>query len=278
MSFSVEIQGYDTNRFILVKADTTLPVLVNMNGFNALWHKAFIHSRPLTVGLQKDTAAVQYIPINVLYSMIEQQYGYDKTRLTSNMGGITLSFAERQSRQYDISLDNLHLQFAEGYGLGGDVSVVPKSILVYGTEASLRRITCINVAETKLSDVNSSKTFKLKLAPPLPADKSIRLSQSEVEVYIPVEKYVEKTLQIPITVDGIDSTVRIQLYPSQVAVSIWTSPTTAASIDASKFRLVVDYKQILSGKREIEPRFDYFPASVRIRNINPQHVQSVIIK
>ena len=270
----VEMTGYDTVRYAVVRADTALTLRVKTDGYSA-----FLYS------LRKEEPVLQ-VPVvdEGEYHAVAMATVCDKLR--SQMSGIKdasgskdsvrLVLSERQHRIYRPGLELVDFNFAEQYGLYGQPEVTPAEVTLYGPEEDLARINEVRVAATKVDGIKTSGSYVLPLEPVWQRYVDVRPSCREVSVYVPVEAYVEREYRVPVTVMGADSTVELRVYPGEVTLHVWVAQRDRQR--TPNFKVAIDYSEVMEHKTGIRPRLVQFPSYVRPRSIEPQEVQCVIIK
>ena len=184
--------------------------------------------------------------------------------------------AERHHRTYRPRLDHVEFSFAEQYGLYGQPTVTPAEVTLYGTEESLAGIEDVFVAKAAVKDIKASGSYTLRLEPVWEGRVDVKPSCREVSVFVPVEAYVERDFRVPIKVTGADTTVELRVYPEEAVLHVWVAQRDLQR--TPDFAVSIDYSDVLAHKSDLTPRLTEFPSYVRLRNMEPQTVQCVIIK
>ena len=269
---AVVMEGYDTVRYSKVSADTLLPLQVRMNGFSAFLTSVSHRDDTLHVTLPKDADAVSVKsleePLNRLI--------FGAKQVQSSVDSLRITLARRHSRTYRIGIDNVDFSFAEQYGLYGEPTVTPADMTLYGPEEVLAQIDEVHVAAANLRNITANGTYRLPIEPVWQQYPDVRPSCTEVEIYLPVEAYVERDYVVPISVVDADSTVTLRLYPKEVTVRAWV-----AQCDLHRepdFSVTVNYSDILRGEDRLAPQLVEFPSYVRPRSVEPQEIQVVMIR
>lgn len=272
MRVRVEMTGYDTVRYAVLQADTSLDVEVRMSGFNAfllgLHHYVPTVEVPLADG--QSSVAVHSINEQLRQSILGAK------QVSSETDTLHVVLAERSHRVYRPRIDGVNFTFVEQYGLYGEPEVTPSTVVLYGPAEVLDGIAEVRAMPTELCNIKSTSTFRIPLEPVWEQYADVHPSCREVEVYLPVEPYVEKVYSVPIQVENADSTVDLRLYPAQANVRVWVAQR---DLDHEpEFTVSVNYRDALAHDGRMVPHLSQFPSYVRLRNVEPQEVQCVIIK
>lgn len=276
LNLEVEITGFDTVRYAVTYADTALPVQATMSGFNAA-AVSLLHFQPhVTLSLDKGQFNRSTAVEDVSDDFVRQLRAIGVTNIISTQDSLRLRLISRGQRTYPVRLDSVDFSFNEQYGLYGEPSVTPATVTLYGPDSLLDAIKTIQVAPAELHDIASSDTYSLPLLNVWKELGDIRSSVNEVQVYLPVEAYVEREYRVPITVAGADSSARIRVYPDQVNVRVWIAKRDLERMP--DIQVAIDYADVLAGATKLTPRLIQFPAYIRPRSISPAQVQCVVIK
>lgn len=272
----VEMSGYDTVRYAVVHADTALTLQTEMSGFNAAAIDLLDLTRRVEVEMP-DEGLYRSVALVDINDQLRQQLAQIGVRRISPMhDSLRLVLAERRHRTLRVSLDSVRFAFSKQYGLYGEPRVSPSAVTLYGPDSILATLDVLQVEPASFSDIASTATYRLRLDPVWERLGDVRPSVKEVEVYLPVEAYVEREYRVPIEVDGADSTVRLRLYPDEVRISAWVAQCDLERMP--EYRVAINYADVLAGNGHLKPQLVQFPSWVRPRSVEPSEVQCVVIK
>ena len=268
----VEYIGYDTVRYALLQADTLLPVQAHISGFNAM----LLGISQNTVSLEVPVEVTQNaLPVGPLTDRVRQSILGAKS-VMSSVDSIHFSFAERSHRDYLVNLDQLNISFADQYGLYGEPVLTPSVVTLYGPKKALDDIQQVNLQPAEILGIKESGTYPLMLDPVWKQYADVRPSCQEVNLYLPVEAYVEKEYMVPVIVKGADTALSVKVYPPQVTVHAWVAQRDL--LREPEFTVAVFYDELLSSGGRLSPQLLQFPGYIRLRSIEPNEVQCVVIK
>lgn len=128
---------------------------------------------------------------------------------------IRVGYHHQRSKTVPVVAD-IAVHPATQYQASGVIKITPALVKIFGSKAAIDTINYI-VTE-HLTIPNARDTIRRTMA--LLAPKDVRLGVDEVEITQPLEKYTEKSLQVPIRVLGAPAWRHIHLFPSTVTVRV----------------------------------------------------------
>lgn len=272
MQVNVEMTGYDTIRYAVVSRDSVLHVNARMSGFDALVNTLRNKDCTITVEMPEghETVAVSQLEDQLTRAILRVR------QVTCDEDSLHLVIAPRSHRSYVPQIDDVNFSFDEQCGLYGEPRVTPEVVTLYGPEEALASIDELRLAACNLRNIDHSATYRLPLQPVWQQFSDVHPSSTYVEVYLPVEPYVERTFRVPITVLGADTTVSLKLYPEEASVRVWIAQRDLNRVP--EFVVGVNYSDVFLRDGHLTPQLLEFPSFVRPRNVEPSEIQCVVIK
>ncbi len=289
----VAMTGYDTHRFAVLDRDSTLALQVQANGFSAL--ALGLRRQPVILTLDMSADIVRHhsqttpgnpaghhcraVALADCSETLRTQLARRGVRnVSTSRDSLRLTLVPRASKTLPVSIAPLQIAFADGYGLYGQPTVTPSEITLYGPQQALDRITELPVCHMVLSGIAAGGAHSVPLEPVWQSLGDVSPSADKVLVDLPVEPYVERTYTLPVALPGIDTTLRLHLYPDRVSLQVWIARRDIASVSARSFEVTADPADILAGNPHLTPRLARFPDHVRVKSLSPSEIQYVIIK
>ena len=278
MDYTVPIKiryvGYDTVRYALADADTVLPMRITSSGYVAFLMGQREASPEVLVSI-KGSSLQSAVGTDSLYAAVRQSVTGIKD-VSCSIDSLRVTLVERCSKTFRPTLDAVSFEFAERYGLYGEPVVTPAEVVLYGPEEVLSAIGSLPVATTTVSGISKSQSYTLPLEPVWEQYGDVRPSCTEVQVFVPVESFVERTYKVPIRVDGADSSVAVHVYPPEATLHMWVAQRDLHR--EPELTVTVNYSDILANGQHIVPQLTEFPGYMRPRGLEPAEVQCIIIK
>ena len=146
------------------------------------------------------------------------------------------------------------LSFRPQYMQVGPVHLKPDSVRVYGPVKELQRITSVRTRSLSFASVDKSLQGYLSLEPVA----GLRLEEDRVWYEVDVDRYVETTMSLPVTVRGAPSGYALMVLPSQVEITFRASfRPRGGRILPEDLALVVDYDEYArAGSTKVIPRLE----------------------
>lgn len=284
-TYYVKWVGVDTARYAIIQEDTTVQVILQSNGFSALGRSLHSHYQHLVVDVsnsmpeQEDETFVVTTGTRSVVLLSNQRNNLSGIRgVSTDKEYLQLHLAERHHKAFAPVLTGVEYTFVSQFGLDGQPKIAPDSIYLYGSEASLSRIDEVHAVPTVVANIGKSDYHRVDL------DKScwskypdVHPSVNYVDIYIPVQRFTEKSFVLPIQVKGLDSNVRVNLYPPKVKLTVWVPTKDYARLKDDDFRLTVNYSDTVNSS-QLDVNMEKYPSMVRLKKIVPDNIHFVIIK
>lgn len=281
----VHVAGIDTARYAFISADTLIDVQFRSNGFRAFgrsMRNELQQDVVLDLKGQRFTRHGKSLCLSVCFkdyvpAMLQQLTCPGVHGITAAHDSIRFELRERKKRPFVVQLKNVEFSFAEQYGLCGMPSVTPDTVWLYGSEEALAKVGEVCTAPAAIAGISTSESYDLDLDPSWNRYGDIHASASKVKVWVPTQCYTENTIKVPLRFVSSDTSLRIRMYPDQVAVTFWVPKNRYADATADLFSAEVHYDDLVHGS-QLSVRVARFPEFVRIKHVEPQSIQYVIIK
>lgn len=275
LTVRVEWGGFDAARYVVVQADTLLPVSVNTNAFQAMSLQRTLNNKPYQLLVKSDTV----MKVNsLLLDDIVKQTGMSGVKgISSPVETVGIKLTERQRKAYLPILRNVEFHYAGQRGLSGTPLVEPDTVWLYGDSASLARIPSVYTADTVVRYISDSGWYSLALEPVWEQYRGVRPSVDSLRVFLPVGKFVEKTVSVTVKPRCESSGSQLRVIPERVSVTLWTPVEDYDHLTADQVEAVVVYTPDVKEK-ELPVLITRFPSNMRIKHISPSSLQYVVIK
>lgn len=270
------LEGVDTARYAIVDQDTVLPLELQSTGFSALV-RGLAKNHKVAVAVDSIGPTLCAVATADCIDAVLAQLGFRGVLTASSAkDSLRVRLSERSSRRYRPSLSEVRFSFAVGYGLCGVPSVEPDEVVLYGSEASLSKIEGIEIAPTVIPDVHANSRYLLPLTPVWNDYPDVHPSVQKVCVSVPVSAYTEKSLVLPLTLVGADTSQHVRLYPDKVEATFWV--TNKDYIRLSAEHIVAEVRLDPNADQKTLPVvMAQFPSYARVKHVQPSEVHYVVI-
>lgn len=164
---------------------------------------------------------------------------------------LTFVFTPQSSVRVPV-VASLDLSFRPQYMQVGEVQLRPDSVLVYGDVTELQKITQVRTDNISFSNVDKGLQGYVRIDP-VPG---LRVDCEEVYYDISVDRYVETTFTLPVTVTRVPAGRTLMALPSQVEFTFRASfRPRGGRITEDDLSLVVDWRDFVkAGGTKLIPK------------------------
>jgi hypothetical protein len=284
ISFTTRFLNLPAEKILVNKLPDKVKVEVRGTGFELLG---------ANFNAQSDTLYVDAFNINKLYNESGYEHSYlllnNQLPLIARQLGdriivsrivpdtVKFFFGQKSEKRIPVKL-NLKLAFAPQYHQSGPVRVSPSNILVKGPGIWLENIDILETAPIVLRNLNKSVQMTVPLQ--IQDDRAnIDYTLRKVRVEIPVERYTEKTIEVPVRIINAPVGYIAKSFPGKIKVKFNTSLSAYNEIEPGDFDLVADLRSIENaGNQRLKVRINRQPESVKGLKLLPEKVEYVIRK
>jgi hypothetical protein len=212
------------------------------------------------------------------YSLINE---IPRSRLNAHPDTIFFTVAQGFRKKVPV-LTQLQIDYQPGFKLYNFPRISPDSVYVTGPERMKDSINFVQTEVIKANQVDES----LNLEAPLinPYYNNIRLSETRVDITIPVEEFTEATVELPLTISCPDlqkkfPNGKILLFPESVDIHYLVALKDIKTITADMFKVMVHCPDTTAqGKSRLPITVTEHPGLVSIIRTRPSDVEYVWIK
>lgn len=209
---------------------------------------------------------------------------YTKNRINSMFSGINVvkispdtmffQFTDVVEKKVPIKPD-LRVEFEQQYMVHGRIHVIPDCVLISGPQAMIDTMRFITTNEIKKNGVKDTFLTETHL-------KDIPrfiIPKRKVKVFVPVDKYTEATLNVPIETLNLPAGIDIKTFPSSISLSYLVAVGDYGKITPQMFKAVIDYEKIATIKPEkVKVNLIKSPSQVQNVKFHPKNVEYIIEK
>lgn len=281
--YPIDFVGYDNQKFSFISSDTVMSVSVKSTGFQYI---SGLFERNNVVKFDVKNESYYETGGNKVYALSlkdnkdkikEQVLFLRQKEMQFQTDSVRLILAQRATKKVKPIVENVEFSFDRQYGLYGKPKVYPDSIEIYGSEKSLENITEIETKQQTIYNINKTGFYELELKSPADKYPDIQLSTEYVKIHLPIEKYTEMKIMVPLEFKVEDTSLQVRLYPESVEVILDVALKDYKTINEDMFAAEVQYTGDVT-KNMLPVQLSKFPSKVRIKKIKPEQVQYVIIK
>ncbi len=253
---SVHARGFDILRYKLGK--TPEPVVINLSRLNHI--------------LAKESTMEFNLGTSVLFEEIRSQLPSDIELSMIQPDTIYFVFSNYGEKRVPV-VPVLDLHFASQCRVDGEVNVEPAMVTVNGPDIILDTLQAVYTKPVSARKVTHNVRKNIELQP----IEGLALIHHKVKVEVPVSKFTESLITVPITVKNDSANHKVKLMPNEAVIRFWVSINDFSRINQSDFKVEVDASQIDSQiGLQLPVDIPVMPQNVFNVQIDPKIVNFVI--
>lgn len=209
---------------------------------------------------------------------IRQQMGLAYTVLKIYPDIIPFNFNKKDSKRVPVKA-NLAIDFDSQYKLSDSIKIIPAFVDLYSSASVLSGISFVKTEVLQIKRMNNSIIKKLKLILPSDLPEAVELSDTIVSVEIPVSKFTEGDIQIPVNVVNSPEGIMLKTFPDKVKITFLVSLKGYEKVSPDSFKVEVDYLKIKNANsNKLKVDLVKFPKNVKITRVLPEKLEYIIRK
>lgn len=256
---------------------------INAKGFDLVSNYFNKRKLPITIDLSK-------INLNE-FSKKEKEYEIATTEFTSEINKylgddiriisvspdtLKLNFSDLQTKKVPVNL-NIKIKPRKQFDIKGKLKASPDSITISGTKEELDTINSVNSEREEFVELD--KTISKMMNIEKRNNPDIFYSQDKIYVTIPIEKFTEKTFEIPLKMVNLKPQYNIKVLPAKVTISFMVAVSDYNTITEKLFNPVVDFKDFNpENDTKMKVSLSTFSDNIKSIQIDPPFVDYIIIK
>lgn len=247
LKYPVKYINLPENKVLVNKPPQTLYLKVRGFGFSILQYKLAPYINPININVQSYTLNKIYDENNYdFYLLSEKTGGIIKKQISSDIEIIQIKpdtiyfrFAKMKTKSFPVKL-NSGLNFKEQFTLKNKIVYNPKRIQITGPAKIIDTMNYVYTEKIlgKKLDKNFRQTVKIK------KEEGLKYNNDIVGVFIPVEKYTESEMKIPVKTKNAPDSLNIVLFPEEITIKFKVGLSNYKKISPKDFIAYVNLDSI----------------------------------
>jgi hypothetical protein len=277
LSYPVKYINPPKNQYLTNTPPSKLELKVNAYGFTLLRHKLAFSFSPILLDMtyiRENTAPegnTWSVRTNDLKRQISDQVSKEISITDISPNVITLIFDSLKTKMIVVRPD-VTIKLEPQFYLTDSITTEPRTVKISGPASILDTLNFLKTAHEEFSEVNYTIEKIVKVLHPKQTD----LFTKEVKLIIPVEKFTEKKLKIPVEVRSEEYKNKIKIFPSVATVTFMVSLSEYEHIGQADFRAYVEYDQQKSDKETLDIIIGSKPKNIKMLRKSPENVEFLI--
>lgn len=263
--------------FLTSNPPSRLELKVEAHGFSLLRHKLSLSVSPVVLDLtsiweeQGTTQNILTIQTQNLIGRISDQVSSEITINDIAPKVLTFIFDSLAVKNVPVNV-NIKPQFKPQFYQNGKITTLPDSIQITGPASVLDTFQSLNTETLEIKNIDSDIEQTVKIIHP----KNTSIVEEKIFVKIPVERFTEKEITVPVLVKNKPQDLNIKLFPAEVKISFLVGLSEYENITAADFKAFVDYNEADYDTETLEINIESKPPFIQMLHISPQAVEFLI--
>lgn len=281
ISLPVVYQNLPEDKILTRKLPETISLELNAQGFHLLAYQLKFFNDSIIINADnldiKKTESFYEAKLSTSSKLhrISRQFSTDVMLNRILPDTIHFTFGNKKSKETPVNLKYL-ISYEKQFRLKDRIIFTPSKIKVKGLDKLVDAIDFFDTDSLILENLNSTVTKEVPLK--IPENYSLlELSAKSVHVTIPVEKYTEAYVEIPIEVANLPDDLSIKVFPDKIKVYYVVGFDDFNKVNEQMFTAKVDYlKKDNTNRLAVE--VSRHPDFVSIIKKQPSKVEYLILK
>ncbi len=282
ISFPVRYTRIPGELVLINNAAERLDLNVQSRGFTLIRLKMQSKLSPLELDVNSfslqsvpdESPIVIYLVTSLIIDKLQNQLTPD-IRINSVVPDtLILLLTEKFTKKVPVRPD-LNMEFERQFMQVGKLRITPDSVTVSGPDKIIDTIKFISTQHEELLGLKKNVSLEIDLLPQDMLEYSVR----EVVVNIPVEKFTEESVKVPIEVINLPDSLFLRTFPANVEITYRVGLSDYKMVNEHMFIAVLDYsaKESSIGNK-LEIQLVKVPEYVQVTNFTPKSVEYIIEK
>lgn len=277
VSFNAVFLNLPADKILIKDLPSKIAVRVKASGFSLLGVQYSAQNDTLFIDASNvrkqlndnSTNEIYYLLLNNQLSLMAEQLGGSMKVEKIFPDTVTFVFDQKSQKIIPVKL-NLTYSFAKQYQLNGNVKVIPSNIIIRGPKSILDEIDFLETMPFNIKNISNTKRHIIPLK--AEANQGVDYGIKSVIAEIPVEKYTEAEIMLPVTLKNVPFGFVVKTFPPQIKVKYNVALTNYDLIKPDQFVVEANLSEVddISNNR-IKVKLVKQPEYVsKVKIINPQ--------
>ncbi|HEC43411.1 MAG TPA: hypothetical protein ENI20_11335 [Bacteroides sp.] len=281
ISYPVRYIRFPEDKVLVNELPDRLELTVNASGFVLLSYKLRSRITPIIFDVNshspntfKNDPSAVYILSSSAKEGIARDLSNEVEILDIYPDSLIFKFADRAEKLVPV-IPVLEFSFEKQFMQTGPIVIEPDSVLISGPEVIIDSIIAVKTEVFTLSGINENLSQELKIQ----AHTKVDFSPVEIWLQLPVEKFTEARLSIPIEVINLPDSLVLRAFPGKVDITCQVGLSAYETLGEHLFRAVVDYSDAstLIGSK-LQVNLVKVPTYIQALNYTPISVEYILEK
>jgi len=283
INFPIKFKNQPQSKILISQVDSTIILNIQDKGYTIAALKYLSRKTPFIVDLSKlrlhRKGRLYEARINTITwaQNIANNYGFGGEIFSIYPDTIYFLFENQVTRKIRVKPD-INIDFKKQFFLYDSIRVEPPEVEINGLGNEIDTINFIRTEHLGFTNLDDSINMMVKLVNPFKS-ANVTTNPETVRIIIPVEKFTESEITIPVTEKNNNPDLRLRLFPDAVKISFLVALKDFKNVKPEMFSCTVDLSRVSEhANNKIPVTADIFPKFVKITRIQPSEVDYLILK
>lgn len=279
-SFPVNYLNAPVDKVISNQLPQTIEIEVKASGYSILAYKLKNKQKEIWIDLKDAKPLSQknhfFILTNSRIDKLKIQFSNDIVLTKVNPDTIYLNYNRKEEKLVPV-IHHVKVNCDKQFQLIDSVKILPSIVKIAGAIDVIDLIDKIETEPLELNNVIASKIIELKIKRTKQLE-NVDVIPSIIKAKIDVAKYTEATVSVPVQVENLPSNLILKTFPDNVSIKYNVAFSDYEKINASLFKVVVDYKKIEQNDNKLKLQLIEYPNQIKSIKLDPEKVEYIIRK
>lgn len=279
INFKVNLINIPYNKVCVTHFDSTITATVKAQGIKILYNQWFQKEATININIKN---LFKTIPNKRNYQIVTAKYIQDIEKqlqskfkiLSLQPDTLYLNIEKAYRKTVPITI-KCEIEPARQYGVYGNISIKPDSIYLFGPKKALSKIQYIETEKKSFHNLKENLVSTIFLEIP---DNSIHLSSNQILLMVPVEKFTEEKIDLPIKILNLPSNQRIKVTPEKAKVTYKVALKDYKKINPTNLLVGIDYSKINRSSNKFKIQILKQPTYLKVTKIAPDKADFILIR
>lgn len=182
---------------------------------------------------------------------------------------ISLASSKLQSKELPVVFDG-EITTSRANLVADSATFIPEVVMAYASQQSLDKLKGAITEYTVFKNLKATSQLPIRIN----NIEGVKFIPSQVDIYIPVQEYTERTFEVPITATHMPAKLDVKFFPSRANVTFSVTLEEYKKIVPEDFSIKLDYRKFHSNEDgRVEVELTERPASIINPRISPISVE-----
>jgi hypothetical protein len=277
ISYPVKYVNAPQNQFLANEPPSKLDLKVNAHGFTLLRHKLSLSFSPIVLNLTTMTQNMEnsedgfVIYTGNLIQRISNQISNEIKINYIQPEILRIKLDSLKTKMVRVK-ENIDMDFKSQFDLKEGVILSPNEIEITGPAAVIDTINFLFTREETFEKLDADVVTTIEIIHP----EKTSVTPDKVTLKIPIEKFTEKDITIPIQIQNKPVDTNLKLFPSVIELTVLVGLSEFEHVDGSKFDVFVDFEKADSNSENLSVSVLSNVSHLKIIRFSPKTVEYLI--